>query len=169
MADEDAGFNEVSTVLWRERQLLELLLFKLEEEQLVLAAGRSRWLSNATREVETVLAEIRRVEVMRAMQVEMAVLAMRLPRPPTLRELAEHAPHPWGPIFSEHRKALLALTAEIEDVARTNRDILARGRDAVDAALQSIDGGVPHEPASYGADGSTPSRTGSLGLVNEAI
>ena len=39
-------------ILWRERELLELLLFKLEEEQLVLASGRGRWLAHATHEVE---------------------------------------------------------------------------------------------------------------------
>ena len=49
------SLTEVSSILWRERELLELLLFKLEEEQLLLAAGRSRWLGHATREVEMVL------------------------------------------------------------------------------------------------------------------
>ena len=55
------SLSEVSNILWRERQLLDLLVFKLEEEQLVLASGRTRWLSHATREVETILAEIKRV------------------------------------------------------------------------------------------------------------
>ena len=36
---------ELSNVLWRERELLEMLLFKLESEQLVLAAGRTHWLA----------------------------------------------------------------------------------------------------------------------------
>ena len=44
------GLQEVSTTLWQERNLLELLLFKLEEEQLLLAAGRTRWLARATRD-----------------------------------------------------------------------------------------------------------------------
>lgn len=30
------GANELSALLWRERELLELLVFKLEEEQLLL-------------------------------------------------------------------------------------------------------------------------------------
>jgi hypothetical protein len=63
------ALSDVSNILWRERQLLELLVFKLEEEQLVLAAGRSRWLAYATREVENVLAEIKRIELERAVQV----------------------------------------------------------------------------------------------------
>ena len=63
------ALSDVSNILWRERQLLELLVFKLEEEQLVLAAGRTRWLAHATREVENVLGEIRRVELERAIAV----------------------------------------------------------------------------------------------------
>ena len=57
------GLADLASILWREREMLELLLFKLEEEQLVLAGGRTRWLAHATREVEVVLEEIRRTEV----------------------------------------------------------------------------------------------------------
>ncbi len=41
--------SELSAQLWKERELLELLLFKLEEEQLLLIAGKSRWISHARR------------------------------------------------------------------------------------------------------------------------
>ncbi len=47
--------EDLSLILWRERELLETLLYKLEQEQLVLASGRTRWLARAAREVETVL------------------------------------------------------------------------------------------------------------------
>src|SRR5512144_1453988 len=103
------ALNDVSNILWRERQLLELLVFKLEEEQLVLAAGRSRWLAFATREVENVLGEIKRVELDRAVQVADAARALGLAGTPTLRELAALTAPPWDGIFAEHRRALLAL------------------------------------------------------------
>src|SRR5215472_15123898 len=83
------ALSDVSNILWRERQLLELLVFKLEEEQLVLAAGRSRWLSHATREVESVLAEIRRIELERAMQVTAAGVELGFSGSPTLKELSQ--------------------------------------------------------------------------------
>ena len=83
------SLSEVSNILWRERQLLELLVFKLEEEQLVLAAGRTRWLSHATREVESVLEEIKRVELERAMLVADAGRELGLSGMPTLKELAQ--------------------------------------------------------------------------------
>ena len=34
--------NDLSNLLWRERELLELLVFKLEEEQLLLTAGKAK-------------------------------------------------------------------------------------------------------------------------------
>ena len=37
--------EDLSLILWRERELLETLLYKLEMEQLVLASGSSRWLA----------------------------------------------------------------------------------------------------------------------------
>ena len=77
------SLSEVSNILWRERQLLELLVFKLEEEQLVLASGRTRWLAHATREVETILGEIKRVELERAMTVAGAIGELGLSDAPT--------------------------------------------------------------------------------------
>lgn len=53
------GLAQVSNLLHRERQLLESLLFKLEEEQLLLAGRKSRWLAMASREVEAVLEAVR--------------------------------------------------------------------------------------------------------------
>jgi len=130
--------NEVSNILWRERQLLELLVFKLEEEQLVLAAGRTRWLPYATREVETVLGEIKRLELDRAVHVDALARVLDTGSSPTLRELTDHAPAPWDRIFAEHRRALLELAQEIDGVARSNRDLLTRGQQATREALASI-------------------------------
>ncbi len=61
--------EDLSLILWRERELLDTLLYKLEIEQLVLAGGRSRWLPSAAREVETVLDAIRETELLRAVAV----------------------------------------------------------------------------------------------------
>src|SRR5205807_7691582 len=96
--------NEVSNILWRERQLLELLLFKLEEEQLVLAAGRTRWLAHATREVEVVLEQIRLTEVLRAVEVAAVGPALGLGTEPSLGQIADAADEPWSDLFHQHRK-----------------------------------------------------------------
>ncbi len=68
---------ELSSVLWRTRELMELLLFKLEEEQVLLASGRSRWLAHATREVEMVLEQMRETEVIRAAHAQAAAVGAR--------------------------------------------------------------------------------------------
>ena len=160
------ALSDVSNILWRERQLLELLVFKLEEEQLVLAAGRTRWLAHATREVENVLAEIKRVELERAMQVADAGRELGLSEAPTLRELAGLTPSPWDGIFAEHRRALMTLASEIDAITKSNRELLQRGNLAAREAIAAI-GEIDIE--AYDARGSLPDRSLALRIVDEAI
>ena len=160
------ALSDVSNILWRERQLLELLVFKLEEEQLVLAAGRTRWLAHATREVESVLAEIKRVELERAMQVADAGRELGLSGAPTLRELAGLTAAPWDGIFAEHRRALLTLAQEIDAITKSNRELLQRGHQAAREALVAI-GEIDIE--AYDARGTLPDRSLALRIVDEAI
>ena len=92
--------EKLSLVLWRERELLDTLQFKLEVEQLVLASGRSRWLMRAAREVEAVLETIRETEVLRAVAADEAAASHRhdlQPEPERprrgRRRAVEHDPH----------------------------------------------------------------------------
>jgi hypothetical protein len=149
------GMREVSAILWRERHLLELLLFKLDEEQLVLAAGRTRWLPRATREVEMVLEEIRQTELERAIAVSGVALDLGLPAGASLRRLAEAAPPPWQGMLVEHRQAFLSLTDEITTLVQTNRELLLRGQKAVREVLASSSD--PTIDVGYGA-GAEPGR-----------
>ena len=155
----------VSSTLWRERELLELLLFKLEEEQLVLASGRTRWLSRATKEVEMVLEEVRRAELLRAVQVDAAGADMGLGPGPSLRQLAEAADEPWKTLLLEHRQAFLTATAEIQAMAEANRDLLTTGFRAAREALLSLgDSAETYTASGAPATGGRFSR-----LVDEAI
>jgi hypothetical protein len=108
-----SALREVSDVLWRERRLLELLEFKLEEERLLSEAGRVRWLARATREVAAVRAELRQAELTRAMVVEAAADELGVDDGVTLKHLAEAAPEPWDGIFARHRFALLRSAREV--------------------------------------------------------
>lgn len=132
------GLREVSSILWRERHLLELLLFKLEEEQLLLAAGRTRWLSHATREVEMVLDEIKQTELSRSVEVDAAAAGLGIGPDPSLKLLAETAPEPWGSLFEDHRVAFLAITDEITTLAEANRQLLTRGYHAAKEVLGNM-------------------------------
>lgn len=158
--------NNVSTILWRERQLLELLLFKLEEEQLLLAAGRVRWLARAADEVESVLAEVKAAELARSMEVDAAAERLGLRSNPSLGELIEAAPVPWNGILADHRDAFLTITQEILAVAGSNRELLNRGQRAVREALTFVDGS-DHD--TYTPAGHRSSRSGGALLVNEVL
>src|SRR5262245_58692810 len=104
---EVARMERLSLVLWRERELLDMLQFKLEVEQLVLASGRSRWLMRAAREVEAVLETIRETEVLRAVAADEAAASIGMTSNPSLSALAEAAGEPWSTILAEHRDAFL--------------------------------------------------------------
>jgi FlgN protein len=122
------GFDELSTRLWRERCVLELLRFKLAEEHLILASGHHAWLDRATAEVEQVvemleLADTEREEAVAAVGQELGLGAT-----PTLAQLVATAPEPWNDILAGHRQAMVDHFDEIEKVSAANREILAHGR-----------------------------------------
>ncbi len=160
------GLAEVSDILWRERELLDLLLFKLEEEQLLLAAGNVRWLARATREVEFVLEQIRLTELTRSIEVDAAAASLGLEPNPSLSTFAEAAPPPWSDIFHAHRKAFLTLTQEISALAEANRDFVSSAyRSAQETLLAISDVTVDGYTATGKHDGTAPRRR----LLDEAI
>ncbi|GAB7041815.1 MULTISPECIES: flagellar export chaperone FlgN [Catenuloplanes] len=156
---------ELSSVLWRTRELMELLLFKLEEEQVLLASGRSRWLAHATREVEMVLEQMRETEVIRAAHAQAAAVELGLSPEASLGEIADAAAAPWSDLLHEHRKSFLTLTAEISGLAATNRDLLSAGQRAARETMMIIAGSVE----TYGPQGQSVSVGHRARLVDEAI
>jgi hypothetical protein len=150
---------DVSTVLWTERELLELLLFKLEEEQLVLASGRARWLAHATREVEMVMEQIRGAELSRAVAVDQLAGERGLGPGPSLTALAEAAPAPWDDMLRDHREAFLALTEEISSISRSNRELLGAAARTSRETLMGLEAGVEQTYTPSGRTTvATPSR-----------
>lgn len=125
---------------WREREAIEQLLFKLEEEQLLLLAGRSWWLGHATREVEELLDRICEVELARAVEVAAVAGELDLGEDASLAMLAGAAPPPWGPLLDGHDRALRSLKGQVVAVAEANLKILREGYRAVDGALSERDG-----------------------------
>jgi hypothetical protein len=121
---------DLSSILWRERGLLDLLLFRLEVERLVLSSGRSWWLTIAAREIEAVLTEMRHVELLRAVSVDTLAAEENLQANPSLREIAECSPEPWRAIWLDHREAFTALTAQISELSQSNRALLLPDRTA---------------------------------------
>ncbi len=132
------GLPEVSSILWRERNLLDLLLFKLEEERLVLTAGLTRWVPCATREVDIVLVELQRLEGPRTAALEALAAELGLQPGRDLGEVAAAAPPPWDGLLEQHRQAVRLATSEIGRLRRVDRRLLdRRGAEAAMAWLGS--------------------------------
>lgn len=157
--------TDLASDLWRIRELLELLLFKLEEEQVLLASGRTRWVPHATREVELVLEQIRHAEQIRAAHTRLVAAALGLPADVSMVNLANRAPSPWGDLLHQHRRAFLALTAEITALAKANRDLASNGGRAAREALLMVSGTA----RTYGSRGEAVSGDRRARLVDEAI
>ena len=146
------GANELSALLWRERELLELLLFKLEEEQLLLQDGKSRWLQHATREVEQVLSLVREAGLGRSVEVAALATQWGTTDDATLRELADSAPEgPWGEIFSAHLKAMGDLASQIKALRDSNERFIRAAARSTQETLATVGA----NPRTYDASGVT--------------
>lgn len=157
------SLSELSDVLWRERDLMELLLFKLDEEQLLLAAGRQEWLPRATREVEVVLERISEAEIVRSMVVSSVGRELGLGGDPSLRELASSAPEPWDGLLLEHRRAFLELSSRIQGLAEANRELVRAAKAAADQVMSAFDRGeedmvTTYAPSNLATKERAPSR-----------
>jgi len=140
MTDMDSGqaYSAVSSMIWRERELLDLLLFKLTEERLILASGQARWLAHANREVETILAELRDVEVLRAVEVDHLAEVLKLGAEPSLTAIIETSAEPWKSLFHDHRESLIALVEEVRGLTSDNQQLLTTGAQAVRETLLAL-------------------------------
>jgi flagellar biosynthesis/type III secretory pathway chaperone len=159
------ALSRLADVLWQERNLLELLLFKLEEEQLILTTGRTRWLSHATREVEAVLDQIRDAELGRSAEAEAVALMLGVEPGSSLLTLSQHAPSPWDELLRAHRDAFVTLTSEISQLADGNRELLAMSHRATQETLHSLQENVQ----TYDGQGLTTPAPRSAQLLDRSF
>lgn len=160
------GAQELSALLWRERELLELLTFKLEEEQLLLTAGKTRWVQHATREVEQVMERLRVTGLARTVEVAAVAADWGTEEGASLRELVARAPAgPWSEIFTGHLQAMTALTAEIKQLRDVNEQFL---RAAV-RTTQEMLAGAEKEARTYDARGSADAASRNAQLFDASL
>lgn len=137
------GANELSMQLWRERELLEMLIFKLEEQRLLLEAGNTRWIHLASREIERVLEELRESGLGRDVEVAAVAREWGVPEAATLSELLDSAPTgTWRDVFAEHRAALTERMAEVAQLKEANETHLRAASRAVDETLAGLESGT---------------------------
>lgn len=134
--------HDLSIHLIRERELLELLLFKLDVQQMLLATGRTRWIPQTVNEIERVLATMPSTALTRDSLVVAVAAEWSVPEATTLRELIDAAPtDAWREVLSGHFDAMLALAAEIGEMKKVNEQRL---RTALRVTQETIAGlGAP--------------------------
>lgn len=146
--------HELSALLWRERELLEVLLFKLESEQLLLTAGKTRWLTRATSETEMVTARIRETGLARTVEVAAVAAEWGATDDASLRDLIAVAPDGvWGDILESHLKGLSELVGQIQTVRDSNVLLLREANRATQETMANIDTSTSTYDASGAAAG----------------
>jgi len=152
--------DRLSQVLWRERELLETLSYKLAVERLVLDSGRTDGLLlSATREVEGVRAALRATEVLRAVAADEAAEALGVAPDPSLTALADAAGDPWRGILLDHRDALVRLGAAVTRTPGVGAGQVPAVRPSRRRTLVLIAGGAGAGSGGRGADAvDDPSR-----------
>jgi hypothetical protein len=163
--------TELSEVLWREREALELVLFKLEEQRLLLQApGMSRWLGHANREIDVVLDQLGEMELSRAVASAAAAEEVGVDDDARLGALAAAAPAPWPCVIERHIAALRRLADEILILAGANRNLLqealAEVRQGMDAPPRRPSTRMLVDAASFSAALATNERVLHPSLVD---
>jgi hypothetical protein len=135
------GLQALTDTLWSERQVVELLLYKLVCAKLLLAADERRFVAMALDEVERVVAALRETEVRRSMAVAQVAAGWGVPVDDlTLGRLAREAPEPWREIFRDHHEAFGALAREIDEAAEENRRLASAGLGRIHETMDMLTG-----------------------------
>lgn len=130
--------HDLSMQLMRERDLLELLLFKLDVQQMLLASGRNRWIAHSVSEIERVTGAMPTAALARDTLVVAVAEEWGAPEATTLRELIDAAPtDAWRDVLTGHLTAMTALADEIEQLKKVNEQRL---RAAIRVTQETIAG-----------------------------
>lgn len=151
----DDLLGELSRTLWKQRGLIEVLQYRLEIQQMVLSSGRENRLQLALEEVEAAMEDLRRSERSRDQVVRQCAQLLSLPETASLAELRHDVGEPWDALLAEHQDALLAMVAQTERIAASNRELAQRGANESRAVIDAVTGTTP-----TGAYGPSSGRNG---------
>jgi hypothetical protein len=130
--------HDLSMHLMREREMLELLLFKLDVQQMLVATGRNRWIRHAVNEIERVSAVMPTTALTRDALVVGVADEWGVPEATTLSELIGAAPsEAWREVFTGHMNAMQLLAEEIGQMKQVNEQRL---RTALRVTQETIAG-----------------------------
>jgi len=146
------GASELSALLWQERELLDLLEYRLEVQRALLTVGESRWAQRAADDIEAATAQLRRLNIVRDVEVQGVAEAWGIAgESPSLRDVIAAAPEagPWPEIFSAHLRAMLA---SVERIGGRRDDNLRMLREALRHTQETL-AGTGDRAGTYTASG----------------
>lgn len=157
------GTNELSALLWKERELLDLLHFKLEEQHLLLIAGKSQWIQLATREIENVLGKVKDASLNRAIEAAKQALAWGLDADAPLSEIIVSAPEgPWKEILAAHLAALREVSTEIGQLRDSNEQFLRAAHRSTQETLATLG----NDTSLYGPAGDSSAQASGAHIID---
>lgn len=130
----------LSAVLWREREVLDDLLYRLDVQQLLLMSGRDMWLVRASREIEETIERIRSIELERAILFDVAARELGLDPSPSLSNIAAVVDEPWRGLLTDHYNAFMDLSTRIQAIISLNRELAASAQQAAQDVISGIRG-----------------------------
>lgn len=122
----------LSTVLLRERQVLERLTGRLKVAWHLIEAGRASWIGPTAREVDVLLDRLGMLELTRAIEVADAAGQLGLVEPVTLLELAGAWPVPGRVVLHRHAPRLQRLVQDVCGLGQAVVDGLEQEDEHVD-------------------------------------
>jgi hypothetical protein len=160
------GANELSALLWRERELLDLLTFKLTEEQLLLTGGHARWLAHATAEVESTVNRLREAGLAREVQSSIVAQEWGIEGHASLGQIADAAPAgPWGDLLRAHMTAMATQAAQIQTLRDSNTNFLRAASRSTQETLASLH----PESGTYDSHGVAGKETVTMSLLDTEL
>ena len=133
---------EISSLLRRERRLLELLADARAQQQSRALHPTARVRPPDNYVLDGLLAELRWVELERAVLVQALASLVGLEATASLLELAGRLDPPWDEVLEEHRRGLVEVVHRVDDADRDATLVEVPGA-VVDLRLQA----VLHPPA----------------------
>ncbi len=122
------GLETLCEQLWRERDLLERLEYRVAALVALLRTDVTCWSGPADADVQDALAQVAECELLRAMTVDAVARSIGLDGAVTLRVLADHVDEPWGTLLHDHQRALRSgLDALDRTVAEAGRWLAGDG------------------------------------------
>ena len=115
-----AALRSLLAILWRERDLLDVLGDAYGSERRAIAAGEGSTTALRHR-VDAVLQSLQSAELERAVVTKALAASLGVDEYPSLTRLIELCPPSWATILVEHRQALRAMAERVDHLARRSR------------------------------------------------